>query len=412
MTRVLWLLRSSSFALWVVGLLAVYCGVAAWLPWSLPSGKSTPEWAVASGLDHPFSAPGFLTGCALLFASTLSCTWGRRTRLAALLRGARPDKAVELPLKAGADCGTFLRAHGFRGEGRTRVWHRIALWGGWTMHVGLLVLIAGVAVQQAFHDGGAFDLAQGETIDLASSGVLISRDRGPLASARPPELSVTLDAFDPFLHQQGYAPDRRSRLLVSSTGGTPVPVELDRAAGVGIGSATVYQAIPTGLALNLQVPGMGVRSLHLRGESNFVARSDVRDPSGKRAHFVVVSERELLDPAGTGALTVEFVGASGSQAVAPGIPFEFGNVRARLISITRWGRFTYTRSPGVPAVLAGFVVVLLGSGLMVFPAGVAQVATPGENAAGWVFVTRGVEALAAEWDAWRGAGDDPASASG
>jgi hypothetical protein len=64
--------------------------------------------------------------------------------------------------------------------------------------------------------------------------------------------------------------------------------------------------------------------------------------------------------------------------------------------MARWGRFTYARSPGMAGVWAGFALVLAGSALLAFPAGVARLAGEGGPAAR-VFLPRGREALLAEW---------------
>ena len=84
--------------------------------------------------------------------------------------------------------------------------------------------------------------------------------------------------------------------------------------------------------------------------------------------------------------------------MVPGSPFPFGTAPARLVSVGRWGGFTYSRSPGMPAVFAGFALLLFGSALLTVPAGVALVAKPGEETAGWIWVSRGRDSLLAEWN--------------
>jgi hypothetical protein len=51
----------------------------------------------------------------------------------------------------------------------------------------------------------------------------------------------------------------------------------------------------------------------------------------------------------------------------------------------------------MPAVLAGFALVLAGCALLLFPWGVARLAPPGADEAARVFQPRGREALVAEW---------------
>ena len=82
----------------------------------------------------------------------------------------------------------------------------------------------------------------------------------------------------------------------------------------------------------------------------------------------------------------------------PGSPFPFGVGEARVLGMGRWGRFTYTRTPGLWGVFAGFAMILAGCTLLAFPAGVARLGRPGETAAAVVFTIRGASALAAEWE--------------
>ena len=396
MPRVLPLLRSPRLALGVLGFLAGYCGLAAWLPWS-NAGAAVPSWAVTLGLDRPFAAPVFLLAVGLLFLSTVACLWERTPSTLRLWRGRGEGYGVSFESRPGLDFGGFLRSEGFRGASGPLFRYRHALWGGWVLHLGLVVLIAGVAVEQAFHEGGAFELSEGERLSLSAPGAVFARERGPLAPDTPPELLVTLVAFDPFLHQPGYAPDRASRIRVEGPGLAAREGTVDRADGVRAGPLTIYQAIPTGLALNVEGAGLGVRSFHLRTRTPLQADGEFLAPGGEPVRLGVTGERALDDPRGTGVLSV-WIQRQGERAeIVPGTVFAFGTAPARLMSVGRWAGFTYARSPGMPAVFAGFAIVLLGATLLAFPAGVAWPGSTEERLAGRVFVTRGRELLLAEW---------------
>jgi len=389
------LLRSASFARAVLLYLALLCGVAAWFPWVRGlEGAEPPAWARATGFDRPFSSPWLLAGVAALFASTFACTWGKRARTAQLWRGELPPAAVALAQRAGLE--PFLRARGFGGAGPALFRHRWALWGGLVLHWGLLALIAGVGVQQAFEDGGNFQLAEGERRNLAEPGAVFQRTAGPLAPAGPPELEVTLLSFDPFRHQPGYSPDRLSEVRVVR-GGEQRTTALDRAAGVRVGGVDVYQAIPSGLAAVVESPGAGRRALHLAPHGERQAVAEVRAPSGALSRLVVTSERPLSDRMGTGALSVRLEAGGGSLEIAAGEPFVLGGEPARIVGWTRWAGFTYARTPGLWAVFAGFGLILAGATLLSFPAGVARLGAAGENGA-LVWMPRGAEALRLEWE--------------
>lgn len=267
--------------------------------------------------------------------------------------------------------------------------HRYALWGGWILHIGVLALILGILVQRSLHDSGGFELTEGERATLADTQI-VSRDRGVFAPRTPPNVEVTLLAFDPFYHQRGYAPDRASRVLIDGR-----EALVDRAAGISAGGVKIYQAIPTSLAVNIAAEGIGVRSIHLHRDSARAASADVTDSAGNCMRFVAKSERPIDDPGGTGRLQVHVEGKDGRRAVDVGGRIPFGNETAEILSISRWAGFTYSRSPGMPLVFVGFVVILAGSALLTIPAGVAQLADDGPVAA-WVW-TRHTEVITKEW---------------
>jgi hypothetical protein len=160
---------------------------------------------------------------------------------------------------------------------------------------------------------------------------------------------------------------------------------------------TVYQAIPTGLALNVEIAGFGGRSFHLRERSPLSAEGEFTAPDGETVRLGVSCERALDNPQGTGALHAWIEQRGRRIEVAPGTAFAFGTTAARLVSVGRWAGFTYSRSPGTAAVFAGFTLVLLGAALLTLPAGVAWLGPTDEGLAGRVFVTRGRDLLLAEW---------------
>ena len=397
MTRILSLLRSPRLALPVIGFLATWTGVGAWAPWMQPQGPAAPPWAVAIGLDLPFTSWPFLLAVALLFACTLACTWGRRARIRAIRRGEFPPSALRLSPRD-ADARAFLAAQGFRGQGELLTRFGPALWGGWLLHVGLLLLIAAVLVQHALFDSGVFDLSEGERAGLSAHGTVFGREKGPFAREALPEVDVALVRFDPFLHQPGYSRDRLSELEVSLPGEPPRVETVDRAAGIRAGDIEIFQAIPSGMAITLDVPGMGLRTLRLQEETPRRAAAEVTDPAGMPVRFVLDSERDIDGAAGTGRLLIWMEGRGTRMALAPGSAFPFGAGVARVTGVGRWGRFTFTRTPGLGAVFAGFIVILSGCALLAFPSGVARVGRAGDADAAILFTVRGSAAIAADWE--------------
>ena len=401
MTRLMSFFRSTRLARIILIALGAFIAVSGWLPWVRSDVSTTPPpgWAVATGFDHPFSSLPFLVLCLVLFLNTWACTWGRRARIAAIRRGEFPGAATLLPPRGTQQAKSFLLAQGFRGEGP--VLHRfpLALWGGWAFHVGLLVLILAVITQQALHDGGQFELAEGERLDLSAAGAGFGVVRGPLAPSTPPALDVALVHFDPLLHQHGFASDRASRLLLQPRGEAPVEAAVDRAEGVNIGPVVVYQAIPSGVTITLALEGGATRSIHLREQAPSRASEVVTAPGGSKVHFIVEAERPFLDPRGTGLVTVRaFTEAeAGAITLTPGQIFPFGATSARFVEVGRWAGFTWARNPGLPFVFLGFGVILFGALLLAFPSAVARLEESPEGSLAHVH-GRGVELLLHRWE--------------
>ena len=392
MNRLLRVLASPRLTLGVLGFLVVYSGLSAWAP------DTSLERAFG---PRPFSAPPFLAAVFLLFLCTLSCTWLRMGRVLALWRGEVPATHIELQSTRSVSLEEFLREQGFRGSGETRWRNRPALWAGWLLHLALLVLMVGVVVQLAFHDGGAFEVAEGETVSLADRGIVFARTPGTFATGQPPDLRVRLVAFDAHHHQPGFAPDRLSRLQVEAADGTTRDLVIDRAAGVTIEGTTLFQAIPTGVAVVLELPGDDLRAIHLRTEGERVATADVTLPDGVQARFTVEAERPFDDRRGSGSLVIRYERDEVITEVSEGDAIEFGNSAAILVDLVRWSGFTFVRSPGIPAVFAGFALVLAACALLTFPSGLVRLETRDDTVVARVWLNRGSAVVAAAWQRWR-----------
>ena len=368
------LLRSPRLALFMLSLTMVYSAAVSWLPWLASAAVAPPVWAVQLGLDHPYRSLPFLAACALLFVNTFACTWDRFGRVLRLWRGELPGFAAALPASSAAELRLLLRDAGFREHGGVHFKNRFALWGGFVLHVGILAILLSVAVQQAYSDGGSFEISEQEVVDLAVPGVVFGREAGYLAPGKPPALQVALERFDAHRHQAGYAPDRQSTLAVQDPArpASKLSGEIDRSRGLAVGDTTIYQAIPSGYALAVEVRGLGVRSVHLREKGSKSALAEVADSSGEPVRFVLEAERPLADPKGTGQLTLFLERRGGRETLTPGVAFAFGRGPARVVAISRWGGFTYARTPGIGLVFSGFALALAGCFLLLFPAGVAR----------------------------------------
>ncbi|MDH3814243.1 MAG: hypothetical protein OEV48_07125 [Acidobacteriota bacterium] len=393
MNRLLRIFASARLTLGALGFLVVYSILAVWAP-------DTPLENILG--PSPFSAPVFLACVLLLFLCTLSCTWLRTGTVLSLRQGKVPAVHIELRAARHNSLEKFLHEHGFRGKGDTRWRNRPALWAGWLLHLALLVLMVGVVIQLVFHDGGAFEVAVGETVSLAESGIVFDRTQGSIAPSSPPDLRVRLVAFDAHQHQPGFAPDRRSRLQVETPDGSVRDLVLDRAAGARVEGTSLFQAVPTGVALVLELEGGDFRAIHLQTEGERFAAADLTLPGGGQARIMVEAERSFDSRRGSGPLTIRFERDGVETEVARGDSIEFGNTGAKLVDLVRWSGFTYVRSPGMPAVFTGFTLVLAACVLLIFPSGVAYLDTCDGSAIARVWLTRGSAVMEVAWQRWRG----------
>jgi len=347
---------------------------------------------------HPFSSPVFIVLVVGVFLSTFACTWRRSAVAIGLLGGRLPASAVTLEGGVEGQLLEFLERAGFKGTGAV-LWHwRPALVGGWLLHVALLILIAGVGIQLTLYDQGLFEVAVGESVDLQSPGVVFDRQTGVFAADAPPAIQVALLSFDPYRHQRGYAPDRISTILVMADGVEHRRV-LDRAEGAAVAGTKLYQSLVTGMALVAAMPGGDHRALHLASVRDNLAYAELTDRSGGSFTIEVESDAALGSVRGTGPLSFRLRRGDRVSDIALGDAVDIAGGPARLVGVARWSGFSYSRSPGMPAVISGFSLVLAAMALLIFPAGFARISDEGGGVVARVWSTRGLDVLVADWGA-------------
>lgn len=366
------LLSSPKLTIGCLLLITVYSGISGWFPWVIDKKVTPPAWAVATGLDHPFSTIPFLILIMVLFLNSLSCTIKRAGRTLRLLRGFLPEKALHLVIKDETGFFKFLKEQGFKERRGLYFKNRLGLLKALPLHIGIVTLIGGIFMEQSLHESGAFEIAPDEIIRLNEPGGVFDRFKGYLAPETPPDLQIALQYFDPFHHQKGYAPDRFSRIMVRTSDGKERVFSLDRSSGIKIGDVKIYQAIPYGLSLYIDIQDMGTRVFHLRDEGDRRSTGEFISPAGNRVIFYAETERPLTDPNGTGAIRIFLVDEKQKAEIYPGGSFRFGDRTARLITVNYWSGFTYSRSPGIFIVFTGIGIVVAGSLLLMIPAGIVK----------------------------------------
>ena len=376
---ILWrFILSKTLALVVLIILAILCLSGGWLKWFKPE------------VDL-FSSPLFLMVVAILFLNTLACTVQRTGFVFSLLRGRLKGNPLVFP-SGGISFEDFLREKGFRGFSKVYFKNRIALLKGWLFHIGILTMLLGIFLQQALYEEGVFDITVGQTLRLPDD--VIEKKRGILRRDEATAEFTLLD-FDPFYYQEGYARDRLSKLIVNYSNKT-YPVLLNRVKGERIDSLTIYQAIPHGLSLVVEIDGKGLFTFALKDHTEKEARVDFLDPSGEKATFLIKTENPLHDPKGVGDFRLYYKRDGDTLEITKGKEFSLGGLKARLVDIKRWSRFTYAINPGMPFVFLGFFITVSGVFILLFQGGIAFPDETG-HVAGYVYLTHGGEDMLKEW---------------
>ena len=135
-------------------------------------------------------------------------------------------------------------------------------------------------------------------------------------------------------------------------------------------------------------------------ESERLATADVTLPDGVQARFTVEAERPFDDRRGSGSLVIRYERDEVNTEVSKGDSIEFGNSAAILVDLVRWSGFTFVRSPGMPAVFAGFALVLAACVLLTFPSGLVRLDTRDDSVVARVWLNRGSAVVAAAWQRW------------
>jgi len=141
------------------------------------------------------------------------------------------------------------------------------------------------------------------------------------------------------------------------------------------------------------------RAVHLAATGERVGRADLVDGSGRPFSLEVESTEPLKGSKGTGPVRIR--GHWPDRTV----DLELGDVvdlaageRATITAVVRWSGFSYAVSPGMPAVVIGFCLVLAASLLLVFPAGLGRLAERDGVVTATVWTNRGLEVLAQDWE--------------
>lgn len=291
-------------------------------------------------------SPYFLILPALLFLSILSRTSGRVISHLRTLKGAAAT---------------------------ARPWNP-RFWGSITFHIGLLVIITGISLSMAFGFSGGIILTEGHTLPLTESDGFSTIERKPISMSALPRFTVSLHNFSAVYEKDRFPVGFRARLAIEDQGlnYTTELLEVNRSITAGGYRFTLQRY---GFAPHFTVRNGG--RVIFDGDVNLVVFSeDQEDRFEIPETGYVVNTRFFPDyyvkngrpvsrsvvPRNPVFLLSVFEGNTPvcKGLVSLGKELTGGPVTIAFTGLRHWIYVGMTRDPGMPVIIAGFMLGSLG----------------------------------------------------
>ncbi|MCL4534142.1 MAG: cytochrome c biogenesis protein ResB [Bacteroidetes bacterium] len=363
-------------------------GPFAYSQWA--AGNPGPAWlARALSLGSLYSEWWFLAIFALLYVNTLACTL---PQLRAAYRRASTNLRLDLPEDQPPYCDVaFCESSAEALDSAARMLGRkgylvvpraggiaarkgsLAPWGSPVFHLGLIVLLSGMAISGLFHFTGYIEIGEGQTFVDEPSGYL-QRSQGPLFGLVLPFDQIRL----PGLGHQGFAVQLDRFTAINSNWREGIPRDLTSEVTISQSRVTVWRAaisinrpadrdglelyqtsmfglaplfrltFPDGSQQNGMVyltsrgDGTYENSLHLPGSSY---RMTLRARDGDRGVDAEVFERKLRVASGR---------------LEPGGSLRVDDATLTFMDLRRWTGLQVVNQPGDAILYTGFALVAIG----------------------------------------------------
>lgn len=330
------------------------------------------------GLHHLYTTPWF---AALVFLASVSLSFSSFRQVKAAWRATfrfSPERVPEDAFLCDAPIGAILERRGYfrlpAAPGALRyVKHPWGYWGNALLHVGMVLTIAASLCIALTQQRGVVYLGEGER--FPPGGSWLAEEHGMLTSELTLPFSVRLDrlivTFTPDNHI-----DQAASALTFSEGNAP---EDRRTVGINdilsYRDVTVYQRSDYGDIFLVEfTDGRGARhvaSLPIEyprglGEAGYADFRFPWLPFGLSAkYYTDVARRSMASPDRDLYLRLVDGGQRelGRVELRTGGTARLGTYAVRLLGNGKWSGLIFVRLNGIPAVFAGFFIIVLGAAL-------------------------------------------------
>ncbi|MBJ6725715.1 cytochrome c biogenesis protein ResB [Geomesophilobacter sediminis] len=326
------------------------------------------------GLDHVVTTPWFAALVLVFAVSLLFSTIEQFGAVRALTRREPGTDGEWREVADGPGLPARLAEAGYNefptsGPVQRYVKHGLGYWGGFLLHLGLVIAVLFSLVYVVTQHRVLVRLVGDEVTRLTPDNVAVKQGLFPV-QPRLPE-SVTLTRVEPRFYGNDKLQSLSSELYF-----TERPGDLPQRVAVGLsdkssfGRFLVYQGNPYGLAFNLDIalPGDYRKMqlmIHYPASRKSPGYAELPVPGTDlivKGKFVPDREKGTME-ARAPLLTLRLIKGKrflGEAEINPGERKEFGPVSVKLTSVQWWGEILLDGSRGTAGIFAGFAIILVG----------------------------------------------------
>lgn len=385
--RISGLLISRRTAVTLIVVLLVLTALGYAIPQQGPSGLGPnrlglPEWALgaagAVGFDRMFSSPAYLATLGATLISLLAAlvqsarlAWRRTMKPAP---GAGSLGAMHVPadmqrVERTLRSGGFWRMRAPTGVTRYTK-HPWGYWGGFVLHLGLVVSIGAAIVVLSSQTWAIVGLTEGES--RVPGEPWPNQEFGSLGTPLVLDKEMRLESVTPVFWDTHELKQITSELFLVEPGATPVSLTISVNRSRVFDGIRFYQDQQFGQAFFLEIKRAGASTRErvemnwpfLPGEPSYFDL-DFSDGTQLQLKYYADSSHERMvgEPELWGRFTRQGV-SSESVLIEQGVPTNVGPLEVVLEFHRPWTAIILVRDHGVSALFAGFFLIFIGSGLV------------------------------------------------
>ncbi len=332
----------------------------------------------AAGLDRMWSSPlylGTLGACLIaLLAALLQSgrTAWKRTFQPVVGAGSRGALHTHMPAE---ETASLLRARGYRpmppaGTTSRFMKHPWGLWGGFILHLGLVVSVAFALIVLSTESWAIIGLVEGETLE--PGGEWSNSEPGPFSDHIVLPETLRLDKVTPTYWDNDELRQITSDLTFIAPDGTEYPLQIAVNHSKVRNGVRFYQDQRFGRSFFLEVTdGEELRRERVEMEWAWSTEEpvyfDLELGPDRRLQLKYYADVERASLTGEPELWARYAEGDerSAEAVLPvDIPIQVGPLVVELKLVRSWANIIVMRDHGVPVLFAGFFLVFIGSALI------------------------------------------------